>query len=488
MILINPQGQKLGDFYRYLPVSPPIGIGILAAYLLSQNKDVKILDENVISITEKLLEDFVKDISKPYIFGISCVTAAIKRGYELAAMIKMKYPDAKVIMGGIHPTVLPQEALQTGSVDIVVKGEGEQTLSLLYELIKRKQDYTDIPGISFKRGNEFIHNPDAHLLPDLNLLPAFPYHLFETVQQRYNLGFILSSRGCPYSCIFCSQRFISGRNCRYVSLERVIEEISLLINRYNQKSIVFVDDNFTTHRERVKKLCLLMHEKGFYEKAKFHCQTRGDSVDEEILGHLKMAGFKYIDFGLETASERLMILLNKGERVEDNIKAVRLAKKFGFRTSGTFILGLPTETELERRQAYNLAKALDLDYVRFNNATPYPGTKLFEMAKNDGRLNIDQNWTNLNACGSLVGGYFSKTKLPYVPNTTTEIKLKKYIFKINILFYLRPKSILRILKEGMIPPGWLVLPKNWYLKPGEWFYIIRLLFRLVIPKRQRNNG
>lgn len=483
MILINPQGQKLGDFYRYLPVSPPIGIGVLASYLLSQNKNVKILDENVIPITERLLGDFVRDLSRPYIFGISCVTAAIERGYKLAEIIKRRYPYSKVIMGGIHPTVLSEEALQSGFVDIVIRGEGEESLSLLYEAIKEGHDYTKIPGISFRRDNNTVHNLPARLFPDLDLLPSFPYYLFEEHLDKYNFGFILSSRGCPYNCIFCSQRLISGRRCRYIAPERVIKEIDLLINRYNQKSIVFVDDNFTTNKERVKKLCLLMDMNRFNEKAKFHCQVRGDSVDVETLEYLKIAGFKYIDFGLETASERLMKLLNKGETVEDNIKAVKLAKKFGFRVSGTFILGLPTETEEERKQAYSLAKRLDLDYVRFNNATPYPGTGLFEIAKEEGRLYIDKDWSNLNACGSLVGGYFSKTRLAYVPKTTTEKRLRKDIFKANMSFYLRPKTILRIFKEGMIPPGWFVLPKAWYLKPKEWYHISRLLLRLLIPMK-----
>ncbi len=482
MILINPQGQKLRDFYRYLPVSPPIGIGILAAYLLSKNKDVKILDENVISITDSLLDSFVRDISKPYIFGISCVTAAVERGYKLARIIKIRYPKSQVIIGGIHPTVLPEEALQTGLVDIVVRSEGEETLNLLYEAIKGGYDYTKIPGISFKDGNKIVHNPPARLIPDLNLLPLFPFYLFEEHQDKYNFGFTLSSRGCPYDCIFCSQRLVSGRKYRYVAPDRVIEEIDLLVNKYNQKSIIFLDDNFTTNKARLKELCDLMYKERFYKKAGFHCQARGDSVDTEIFEYLKRAGFKFIDFGMETASERLMKLINKGETVEDNIKAVRLAKKFGFRVSATFILGLPTEREEERREAYKLAKRLDLDYVRFNNATPYPGTMLYEIAREEGRLNIDEDWSNINACGSLVGGYFSKTKLAYVPKTTTEIRLRKDIFKANVFFYLKPKSLIRILKEGMIPPGWLVLPRAWYVKPKEWYYIFRLLLRLLIPR------
>lgn len=479
MILINPLTQKLGDFYRYLPLSPPIGIGTLAGYLLEKGKEVKILDEHISPITDASLDDYVKDLSKPYIFGISSVTAGIGRSYQLAEMIKTRYPDAKLIMGGIHPTVLPEEVLQRDFVDIVVRREGEETLNLLYSAIKENVDYTKLLGISFRDNHRIVQNPSAPLT-DLNLLPPFPYHLFAKYP-RYNFGFILSARGCPYDCIFCSQRLISGRLYRYVSAERVIEELDLLINKYNQKSIIFVDDNFVVNKERTKRLCNLMYENKFHNKADFHCQTRGDAIDAEILQFLKMAGFKYIDFGIETASERLMKLINKGETVEDNARAVILAKKFGLQVTATFILGLPTETKEERRQAYSLAKKLNVDYARFNNATPYPGTKLFKIATEENRLYIEKDWSNINACGALVGGFFGKAKLPYVPLTTSEKELKRDAIKANLLFYLRPRSVWRVLREGMIPAGWLELPKGWYLKPKEWYYLTRLIVKILIP-------
>lgn len=482
MILINPLSQRLGDFYRYLPVSPHIGIGTLAGYLLSKGKKVKILDDDINPITDGVLGNSVKSLSKPYIFGISCVTAGIGRGYGIAKFIKTKYPDSKVILGGIHPTVLPDEALQTGNVDIVVRGEGEETLDLLYDAIKNKQDYSKIPGISFMEDGHVVHNPAARVFADLDLLPPFPYYLFEGHLDRYNFGFILTARGCPYDCIFCSQRLISGRRYRYTSCQKVIDMLDLLINKYNQRSIVFLDDNFLVNKERIRELCNLIIRRGFHKKSIFHCQARGDSIDTDSLRHLGKANFKYIGFGIETASERLMKLINKQETVQDNINAVKLAKKFGFKVTATFIFGLPTETKEERWSAYKLAKTLDIDFARFNNATPYPGTKLFEIAKEEIVLNVGKNWGNLNACGSLSGGYFDKTRLAYVPKGTNEEELKRDVFKANLCFYLRPKSILRIIREGMIPSGWFLLPKRWYIKPNEWYYLFRLFKRLVFPK------
>ncbi|MBU2567332.1 MAG: radical SAM protein, partial [Elusimicrobia bacterium] len=235
----------------------------------------------------------------------------------------------------------------------------------------------------------------------------------------------------------------------------------------------------TVNKNRTKKLCTLMHKNKFYLKAKFDCQTRGDSINPEILEYLKMAGFRTINFGIETASERLMKLINKGETVEKNIQAVKLVKKFGFQVSATFILGLPTETKEERWQSYKLAKQLDLNYVRFNNATPYPGTELYEIAKRENRLNTGKNWENLNACGSLVESPFKSSRLSYVPRTTTEKELVNDVLKINLFFSLRPKRVIRLLLEKEGPVGWFLLSDRWFINLKELFYLASLGINLL---------
>ena len=281
------------------------------------------------------------------------------------------------------------------------------------------------------------------------------------------------------SCIFCSQRSISGQEFRYIPTQTVIDGITILLDKYQQTHINFVDDNFTVNKSRIKELCESMIKKRFYEKATFDCQTRADAVNDEVLVLLKKAGFRLINFGLETASERLMVILNKKETVQQNIDAVKLAKKHGFGVSGTFIFGLPTETRQERWSAYRLAKELDLDYVRFNNATPYPGTRLYEIAKEEGRLFIEKGWTNLNACASLVQDSSTEAKLPYVPVTCDEKTLRNDVIKANLFFSLRPNRVFRLLIKRIGPAGWFYLPPRWYLRPGEWFSLARLAFRLL---------
>lgn len=483
MILISPKtnrNQKLSLFEKYVVLGVPFGLGMLAGYLSQKNKKVKIIDESVTIVTEGLLDDYLKDMEPPYIFGISCITANIARAYELAKVIKNKYYDSKVIFGGIHPTVLPEDALNTGYVDIVVRREGEVTLALLYDIIKKRMDYSKLAGVSFVGENKkIIHNQDAPVLKDLNALPTFPYHFFENNLYRYNLGFIMASRGCPFDCIFCSQRSISGKLYRYMEVEKVIEQVDILVNKYSQKFIDFWDDNFVVNKKWTRKMCEAMRDNRFYKKTSFGCYTRGDTVNEEILSYLKDAGFTTIGFGMETASERLMKLIKKGETVEDNIRGVKLAKKFGFRVNATFIMGLPTETREERLSSYRLARKLSIDYARFNNACPYPGTRLYEIAKEENRLNVGKNWENLNTVGALV----ESSNLPYTPLACDEKELRRDILRANYSFWLRPKSIFLLLM-GKNQSGF-VLPSKWYLNPGECYDLAR--FSITILRKFLRN-
>jgi len=475
MILINAQpnrNEKLGIFTRYVPLAMPVGIATLAAYLIHKGHRVSIWDDAINPLTIHDIKELVKGEERPYVFGISCLTASITRGHLIAKQIKGLFPDSIVIFGGIHPTVLPTDTLNTGFVDFVVRKEGEVPLESLYRAIRNSENYEQISNLSFKKDGKVIHNPTVPG-PDMDSLPPFPYHLFDNHRDKYDFGFVIGSRGCPYDCIFCSQRSITGRRFTYRTPEKVLADIELLVDKYKQKLITFSDDNMLTNKERVMTLCRLIQESGLHKKVSFQCQVRGDAINDGILEALKAANFITLDFGLESASERLMILINKKETVEQNIRALILARKYGFQLSGTFILGLPTETKEERLMAYKMARKY-LDYVRFNNATPYPGTKLYEIAQDENRLNIGKDWENLNACGTLVEGPFSKKPLAYVPSGITELELKKDILKYNLLFSVRWKVITNLLNRQRGTAGWFKMPPKWYFDYKEWFYLMRL--------------
>jgi radical SAM superfamily enzyme YgiQ (UPF0313 family) len=483
MILISPCGdrpKKLGVFAKYVPLSVPYGIGALAGYLHFKGKKAEILDDEIEPADPDVLLSKAKNLSPPYIFGISSLTAGIARSMEIARTIRSipDFSDAMIVFGGIHPTVMPEEVLRSGHSDIVVRGEGEKTLEILYDRIKDGRDYTDVKGISFLRNGEVVHNERRELL-NLSTLPSFPYDLFYRYSPRYALGFITSSRGCPYDCIFCSQRSISGKFYRFRDPETVVEEMEYLFEYRGQEHVTFQDDNFLPVKHRTIRLCELIIKR-FGNQISFDCQARADNVDDEVLTIMKEAGCRLMHVGIESASDRLLSLIRKGETLQQIIDGVRSIQKHGIQVSGTFILGFPTETAQERKAAYELAKQLDLAYVRFNNATPYPGTKLYEMAKTQGRLLPGDNWENLNACGSMAENPFRRNRLSFVPDGVSEGELRNDILKYNFFFSLRPRRVFRLLFNRFGPAGWFELPEKWFLKPEEWYSLMRFSAKIGI--------
>jgi radical SAM superfamily enzyme YgiQ (UPF0313 family) len=246
-----------------------------------------------------------------------------------------------------------------------------------------------------------------------------------------------------------------------------------------QEHVTFQDDNFLPVKHRTIRLCELIIKR-FGNQISFDCQARADNVDDEVLTIMKEAGCRLMHVGIESASDRLLSLIRKGETLQQIIDGVRSIQKHGIQVSGTFILGFPTETAQERKAAYELAKQLDLAYVRFNNATPYPGTKLYEMAKTQGRLLPGDNWENLNACGSMAENPFRRNRLSFVPDGVSEGELRNDILKYNFFFSLRPRRVFRLLFNRFGPAGWFELPEKWFLKPEEWYSLMRFSAKIGI--------
>lgn len=433
LILISPHNTQLGRFKRFVPRSVPIGVGILAGFLREKGISTKIIDQELVDINANTIETFLRQCEKPRIVGVSAMTANVASGYKIAAMVKSVDKEAKVVFGGIHATVMPDEILQEGNVDFIVKGEAEYTFLELIKQIKGGRIEPDrLENIGFRENGQIVYTKPSTKTVNVNDVPMFPYDMYDP--SRYNLGFILTSRGCPFDCIFCSQRVITKRVYRYISSERVIEELDYIINKLNQPNITFFDDYFTGNRQRVFELCDMMQKKGFHKKASFGVQTRGDSIDKELMVAMRAANFDSLMFGVETASEDLMKLINKKETVQENVEAIKLAKEMGFTVEATFIFGFPTETFEDRFKAFALSLDIGIDRARFNNATPYPGTEMYRMVKDN--LRIEPGWVNFSSAGAVTAGIRKKLPLPYVPEGCTETELEGTVLLANLLFYL----------------------------------------------------
>lgn len=456
LLLINPcynKKETLGPFTKYITSQLPLSIGFLAGYLETKGYTVQLIDEQLKQLTEQELEAIITKNSIK-IVGFTVLTLVASRAYELGRLIKKRWPEIKVVMGGVHATLLPAEPLEKGAADFVVREEGELTLHELLEAIYAKGSYENIKGISFSKNGEIIHNQSRPFIEDLDILPPFPYHLFKENMKSYQFGNMLTSRGCPYACIFCSQSLVSGRRYRKRSPHKVVEEIDVLVNEYKQDFIFLNDDNFIVNKKDIFLLCDKIIERRYPENLKLGFNARGDSVDMELLKRMKEAHFNTVLFGLETGSERIMKLVKKGETVRDITEGVRLAKEAGFIVSGQFILGFPTETREESIMTIKHALSLPLDFTRFNLLVPYPGSEIFEIVKlESGKIVKDGDWTNYASHSGLTG-----KEIPYIPQGRTSEDLLRLQWWGNLIFFLRPKQIFNVRKLRYAMAGQIVLP------------------------------
>lgn len=476
MLLINPATAKFGGFLsRYVPVGIPVAIGYIAAYLEKHDIRCRVIDEEIIDITPAVLREHLEGLEKPYIVGVSCLTAHVGRGYQIARMVKAEFPDATVVFGGLHPTTLPEEALETGAVDYVVRGEGEEIMLQLHRALRGGGDPTKILGVSFMRGGKVHNNPSAALIPSIDDIPNFPYHLFNN--PKYDMGFMTTSRGCPYRCSYCSQRLLTGTTYRYRSAQKIVEELDVLVNKYGQKAIVFYDDNFCLKARRVHDLCDMIIARGLHKKVKLSVQTRADNVlfhgGEELVKHMAEAGFSHLGFGMETGVDRIANLIRKDETIECHLETTALCKKYGMDVSLFMIYGLPTETAADREHSFKVVRDAGVVATKYNNLIPYPGTPLWNELKDSGRVVVTENWRNFDSVLAMTSSIFDKTPLPYVPETCSEWELKRDIIKYNLRSYVNWKSVAAIFghTKGI---GWFMLPEKWYKKPRELYEMAKI--------------
>jgi anaerobic magnesium-protoporphyrin IX monomethyl ester cyclase len=474
VLLINPASEQFGGVLsNYVPVGIPVPIGTLAAWLMKHGHKVQVADDELGRINETQVRDLVKSLPAPYVFGISILAAQCARAYQLQKMLKNMFPDCLTIAGGIHVTAVPEEALREG-FDFVIRGEGERPLLELYNAIRNEtNEWKKIESLSYiDDDGSFCHNPDGALIANLDDIPIFPYHLFN--HPKYDYGFLTSSRGCPYKCSYCSQRLMTGLTFRFKSAQRIVEEIRILVEEFKQTHVTFYDDNFCFNRRRVIELADAICAAGLHKKCTFFIQTRADNFYEEAIPHLKRAGFTSVGFGMETAVERLAIEIQKGESIETHRKAIRLAQKNGIDVSLFMIFGLPTETHADRMASYQFVKDMGIRFTKFNNLIPYPGTKLYTDVKNTTQISIQKHWQNFNSTLTATRSIFNTTPLPFVPAGTSEWQLKRDIIRCNLGWYLRPAMIWDILKGKDKGPGFVALPKGWWLNPNELMEMIKI--------------
>ena len=355
-----------------------LGLGYLAATLENRGDIVKVLDVGVAGGSERNLLQNIESFN-PEVVGITAQTASYSKALRISRLVKKWNPVCPVIFGGPHASILTEETLREPSVDIVVRGEGDITIIELMDGLEAGGTLANIKGVSFRENGTILHNEYQEFIKDMDSLPFPAWHLFD--MDRYlarmkgrKVAPVLSSRGCPYGCIFCYRGPAAGKTFRARSPEKIIEEIKLLNGRYGIGDILFVDDIFTLNQKRAERVCDLIIESGL--DISWRCQTRADCLNIDLLRKMKDSNCIDISMGIESGNEQILAATGKKITKEKVREAFRLIKEVGISTSSSFIIGLPGDTVETVKETINFAKELNPNYAIFYAAIPYPGTEL----------------------------------------------------------------------------------------------------------------
>ncbi len=405
ILLINPAfydgndfRNKFEDYIEWIkggnlyvaPFEPPLGLAFLTSYMKERGHEVTLLDMQGLLMDSSELAAQLRAIN-PEIVGITAMTPTIPEALQAAAISKSVFPDVTTVLGGVHPTLAPEEVLADSNVDYVVRGEGEESFAALAEALAQRLPVDDIAGVCFRRDGKAVIKEKSALIADLNTLPMPDYEAFPIERYIEHNRYLRSirgismivSRGCPYQCTFCAVHETMGRKWRIKSPQRVVDEVVALKRRHNLEGVWFKDSIFNLNRKWTKEFCQLMIEQNV--DISWQALTRVDLIDEEELVLMKRAGLTQLDLGIETGSPKTLLRLKKGITVDKIKEKVALARKhvniFGF-----FMIGIPGEEEYDVMQTFELAKSLDLDRWTWSIFSPLPGSALYDELIAEGKI------------------------------------------------------------------------------------------------------
>ncbi len=409
---------------------PPLGIGYIASSLLEDGHHVEIIDFNI-------RED--KDITKidyaAYDFvGISTDTTKYYKALEIAEQAKKA--GTLVMFGGPHASFMVDEILSTGYCDVVVINEGEITVKELCECIEKNRiklnptELAKVNGIAYLQNGGVVYTKPRAFIEDIDTIPLPARHIMnmhkyrELELQKRKITSIITSRGCPFDCKFCSTSRFTGLRWRTRSVDSILEETEELMDRYSFNAIAYMDDNFTLKPSRVIELSEKIIERKW--DLYWWCFSRCDTIvkNEKMVEKMAESGCKYIFLGIENPDPDILDGLNKGISGDAAIKAVKILKKHGIDTLASYIIGSPEETEKNVKNTVKFAKKMNTGGVQFSILTPYPGTVLLEELKDK---IIDTNWENYD-CMHLVFKHKN-----FSPQRLREL-LKKSYMKVYLTF------------------------------------------------------
>ena len=381
--LVHPPNlQRSGKWEEQQVYRTPTNLALLASCIRQNGHEPKILDFDVArDSSENMTAQIIE--TEPHVVGFTCLTPRFPAVIDIARRCKAINPKIVTIIGGPHVSGLPQHSLN-GPVDYGIVGEGEEALIELLDTLETSGSVENIANLVFRSAGRVKVNPTRPFIKDLDSLPLPAWDLLNldayrepTVFNGPHVG-IISGRGCPYDCYFCASRVIWKRRARFRSAGSIVNEVALLVRTFGINEFMFYDDTFTLNRKRVLEICSKIQEQ--HLNIRFHGQTRADTVDLEVARALKEAGCIALAIGVESGDEAILRQIGKGETKEQIRSAVDVLRKVGLPCICSYIIGHPGDTYESIQATIEFAKELDAHQSKFMIATPYPGTRLYDMA------------------------------------------------------------------------------------------------------------
>jgi len=433
LVLVKPGGRlKLfGSLAGELSgFAPPLDIGLIAGFLRKRGYSVRIIDADAEFLTPEETAQRIREFN-PLLVGIFAHTIRMMHASETLKILNNTAPDIKTLLGGRHPSALPERTLRevpnevvqsdiaSGSrssspwatsfgkkVDFVCVGEAFYPLAQLLDILKsgkKVEDYK-INGIWYLKNGKVISNPPAPLFKNLDDLPfiacdllpmdkykAHNWHCFDNLEKRQPYASVYTSIGCPFRCSYCCVNTVyGGSGIRYRSPEKVIEEIDYLVKNYNVRNIRFVDDIFSLRPERVNRICDLIIQRGY--DLNIWVYARVDTVNEPMLKKMKQAGINWVCFGIEAGHEKVREGVYKRIAPDKIRQGIKMTQDAGIYINANFIFGLPDDNIETMQETLDMAKEFNFEYVNLYVAMGWPGSKLYEESVRAG-VRLPQNWS-----------------------------------------------------------------------------------------------